>query len=228
MSGNKERIVSGTAKLPPLMAKIFPKIRTNDNKSGMLGSSVETLIASKTQVVFGPAGMFFDENSKTQLAVVKIDKFATIKEMQDSFIKIAEIWGKKSVERAREFKAYFNKNVELVKEKTAEIEPKKRVLVLNYNSGNFNTISSKDIGAEYISVAGGINLSSELSKEDFKISKAINEEQVIIFNPDVIITNSRQSADAIAKNASFTKPKAVRGTNFRRAQRLYSWSVRSA
>ncbi len=109
MSGNKERIVSGTAKLPPLMAKIFPKIRTNDNKSGMLGSSVETLIASKTQVVFGPAGMFFDENSKTQLAVVKIDKFATIKEMQDSFIKIAEIWGKKSVERAREFKAYFNK-----------------------------------------------------------------------------------------------------------------------
>ena len=70
---------SGTAKLPPLMAKIFPKIRTNDNKSGMLGSSVETLIASKTQVVFGPAGMFFDENSKTQLAVVKIDKFAIIK-----------------------------------------------------------------------------------------------------------------------------------------------------
>ena len=53
--------------------------------------------------------MFFDENSKTQLAVVNIDKFATIKEMQDSFIKIAKIWGKKSVERAREFKAYFNK-----------------------------------------------------------------------------------------------------------------------
>ncbi len=78
------------------MAKIFPKIRTNDNKSGMLGSSVETLIASKTQVVLGSAGMFFDENSKTQLAVVNIDKSATIKEMQDSFIKIAEIWGRKA------------------------------------------------------------------------------------------------------------------------------------
>ncbi|WP_149719242.1 ABC transporter substrate-binding protein [Campylobacter concisus] len=234
MLGNEERIVSGAAKLPQLMAKIFPKIRTNDNKSGMLGSSVETLIASKTQVVFGPVGMLFDENSKTQLeqvgiAVVKIDKFATIKEIQDSFIKIAEIWSGKSVERAREFNAYFNKNVEFVKEKTAEIEPKKRVLVLNYNSGNFNTISSKDIGAEYISVAGGVNLSSELSKEDFKISKAINEEQVIIFNPDVIITNSRQSADAIAKNASFTKLKAVReGQIFVVPSGVYLWSVRSA
>ena len=113
------------------MAKIFPKILTNDNKSGMLSSSVETLIASKTQVVFGPMGMLFDENSKTQLeqasiAVVKIDKLATIKEIQDSFIKIAEIWGDESVERAREFNAYFNKNVEFVKEKTAEIGPKIR------------------------------------------------------------------------------------------------------
>ena len=67
----------------------------------MLGSSVETLIASKTQVVFGPAGMLFDENSKTQLeqagiAVVKIDKFATIKEIQDSFIKSPKFGATKS------------------------------------------------------------------------------------------------------------------------------------
>ena len=96
MLGNEDRIISGATRLPPLMEKIFPKIRTSGNQSGMLGSSVETLIASKTQVVFGPAGMFFDENSKTQLAVVNIDKFATIKEMQDSFIKIAEIWGRKA------------------------------------------------------------------------------------------------------------------------------------
>ena len=87
----------------------------------------------------------------------------------------------KSIERARKFKAYFNKNVESVKEKTAEIGAKKRVLVLNYNSGNFNTVSPKDIDAEYISVAGGINLSSKPSKEEFKISKAMNEKQVTIF-----------------------------------------------
>ena len=42
--------------------------------------------------------MMFDENSKAQLesadiAVVKIDKFKSIKEIKDSFIKIAEIWG---------------------------------------------------------------------------------------------------------------------------------------
>nr|WP_314542023.1 ABC transporter substrate-binding protein [uncultured Campylobacter sp.] len=233
MLGNEDHIISGAPKLPPLMSKIFPKIKSN-NKSGMLSSSVETIIASKTQVVFGPVGMMFDENSKAQLesagiAVVKIDKFQSIKEIQDSFSKIAEIWGEKSVKRAREFNDYFNDNIKFVSQKTANLTPKKRVLVLNYNSGNFSTISSKDIGAEYISVAGGKNLSSELSDGDFKISKAINEEQVIIFNPDIIITNSQKSADAIAKNASFAKLKAVQnGEIFVVPSGVYLWSVRSA
>ena len=233
MLGNEDHIISSAPKLPALMSKIFPKIKSN-NKSGMLSSSVETIIASKTQVVFGPIGMMFDENSKAQLesagiAVVKIDKFQSIKEIQDSFSKIAEIWGEKSIKRACEFNDYFNDNIKFVSQKVANLTPKKRVLVLNYSSGNFNTISSKDIGAEYISVAGGINLSSELSDGDFKISKVINEEQVIIFNPDIIITNSQKSTDAIAKNASFAKLKAVQnGEIFVVPSGVYLWNVRSA
>ena len=122
MLGNEDHIISGAPKLPPLMSKIFPNIKSNNNKSGMLSSSVETIIASKTQVVFGPVGMMFDENSKAQLesagiAVVKIDKFQSIKEIQDSFSKIAEIWGEKSVKRAREFNDYFNENIKFVSQK---------------------------------------------------------------------------------------------------------------
>lgn len=234
MLGNEDRIISGATRLPPLMEKIFPKIRTSGNQSGMLGSSVETLIASKTQVVFGPVGMMFDENAKKQLevagiAVVKVDKMSSVKEIQDSFNRIAEIWGGQSVQRAKEFNTYFDENVKFVSERTAKIEPKKRILVLNFNSGNFSTIGSSDIGAEYIKIAGGINLSSEINKEDFKISKALNEEQVIIFNPDAIITNSRSSKEQIAKNPSFAQLKAVQqGQIFVVPSGVYLWSVRSA
>ncbi len=112
------------------MSKIFPKIKSNNNKSGMLSSSVETIIASKTQVVFGPVGMMFDENSKAQLesadiAVVKIDKFQSIKELQDSFSKIAGIWGEKSVKIAREFNEYFNDNIKFVSQKNDKFNTKK-------------------------------------------------------------------------------------------------------
>lgn len=234
MLGNESKIISGAPKLPPLMSKIFPKIRLNSNQSGSLGSSVETLIASNTQVVFGPVGMMFDENTIKQLqsagiAVVKIDKFATPKQIQQSLLLIAQIFGGKSVKKAKEFNAYFDKNIKFVSNRANKISPKKRVLVLNFNSGNFTTISANDIGARYIEIAGGVNLSSQLGGEDFKISKTINEEQVIIFNPDIIITNSRESLRQISKNASFKGLKAIKeGQIFVVPSGVYLWSVRSA
>ena len=216
------------------MSKIFLKIRLNDNQSGMLGSSVETLIASNTQVVFGPVGMMFDENAKKQLetagiAVVKIDKFATTEQIKQSLLLIAAIFGDESVKRAKEFNKYFDENVNFVRNRTAKIAPKKRVLVLNFNSGNFSTISSFDIGTEYIAIAGGVNLSSKLNEKDFKLSKTLNEEQVLIFNPDTIITNSRESAEVILKTPAFQGLKAIKEKQvFVVPSGVYLWSVRSA
>lgn len=234
MLGNESKIISGAAKLPPLMSKIFPKIRTNNNKSGSLGSSVETLIASNTQVVFGPVGMMFDENTKKQLqaaniAVVKIEKFATPDEIKQSLLLIANIFGDESVKRAKEFNAYFDENIKFVRDKTRKISRKKRVLVLNFNSGNLSTISANDIGAHYIEIAGGLNVSSQLFKDDFKISKTLNEEQVLIFDPEIIITNSRESLKQISKNVSFKNLKAIKERQiFVVPSGVYLWSVRSA
>ena len=41
MLGNQDKIIYGGTRLDPLMKKIFPKIRTNNNPSGMLCSSVK-------------------------------------------------------------------------------------------------------------------------------------------------------------------------------------------
>ena len=234
MLGQQEKIISGASRLPPLMAKIFPKIRTSGNQSGMLGSSVETLIASKTQVVFGPVSMMFDENQIKQLnaakvAVVRLDKFGTIAEIKACVSKIAEILGGKSVQKAAEFNAYFDENVKYVQEKTANLKQKRSVLALNFNSGNFSTIGANDIGVEYIKVAGGINLSSDMDPASFKISKTINEEQVVLYDPDVIITNSPEGKAQIMKNASFQGIKAVKNAKvFVVPSGVYLWSVRSA
>ncbi len=234
MLGNESKIISGASRLPPLMKKIFPKIRLNDNQSGMLGSSVETLIASNTQVVFGPVGFMFDENAKKQLetagiAVVKIDKFATYEQIKQSLLLIAAIFGDESVKKAREFNAYFDENVNFVRGRTAKIKDKKRVLMLNFHSGNYSTISSFDIGAEYIAMAGGVNLSSELNEKDFKLSKTLNEEQVLIFDPDIIVTNASEGAEVIAKNPAFKGLKAVKNKQiFVVPSGVYLWSVRSA
>ena len=101
-------------------------------------------------------------------------------------------------------------------------------MVLNYNSGNFNTVSLKDIEAEYISVAGGINLSSELSKEEFKISKAINEKQVIVFIRTSSLRTLAKAPMISLKTRRLPSQKPHGRDKFSSCLRLYSWSVRSA
>ena len=234
MLTGEDKIISGAARLPKMMSKIFPKIKTMNNVSGSLTSSAETIIASNTQVVFGPVGMIFDENQRAQLeaagiAVVNINKFSNASEIKGAVNKIAQILGGDAVKKAEEFDEYFDENIKYVSEKVQNIKDEKRVLALNFNSGNFSTISSKDIGAEYIKIAGGINLSSQDNEADFKISKTINEEQVIIFNPDIIITNSREGKEKILNNPAFEKLKAVKdGAVFVVPSGVYLWSVRSA
>ena len=234
MLTGEDKIISGAARLPKMMSKIFPKIRMANNISGSLTNSVESIIASNTQVVVGPVGMIFDENQRAQLeaagiAVVNINKFSNASEIKGAVSKIAKILGGDAVKKAEEFNEYFDENIKYVNQKVQNIKDKKRVLALNFNSGNFSTISGKDIGAEYIKIAGGINLSSQDNETDFKISKSINEEQVIIFTPDVIITNSREGKEKILNNPAFEKLKAVKdGAVFVVPSGVYLWSVRSA
>ena len=196
---------------------------------------METLIASNTQVVFGPVGMRLDEGAKEQLeaagiAVVNLYVPGNSTQLKESASKIAAIFGGASIERAKEFNAYFDENVEFVRKRVAKISPKKRVLVLNLNSGNYYTISARDMGAEYVSLAGGVNLSSELEDSGaFKTSKIINEEQVLVFDPDIIITNSRTSLKQILKVPSFQGLKAVKNKQiFVNPIGVYTWSYRSS
>lgn len=233
MLDNEDKIIFGSPRMPPkpLLNKVFPKIELNPNKSGVLSSSVESIIAAKAQVVFGPVGLIFDENAKKQLeaagiVVVNIHKFSTADEIKQNVSIVGEIFGGKSVQKAREFNAYFDKNVKFVRSRTAKIAHKKRVLSLSFHSGNFNTIRADDIGAEYIRIAGGINASSQ---EDFKVSTTINEEQVLVFNPDIIITYTAQSAKAIRENPAFKTLKAIKNKQvFVVPSGVFLWGTRSA
>ena len=88
MLSDKSKIISGALRLPKM----------TNNISGSLTSSVEAIIASNTQVVFGSLGMTFDENQRTQIetagiAVVNINKFSNASEIKGAVNKIAEILG---------------------------------------------------------------------------------------------------------------------------------------
>lgn len=213
--GNEDKIISGAYRgLSPMMLKIFPKIKTTGFRGGSLGASVETLISTNTQVVFGPASVLVDDNMKKQLenagiAVVRIDsKMGTAQDLKDRVMKIAEIFGDESIKRAKEFNAYYDENINFVRSNLPKNAYKKRVLVLNYRAGNWATTTTNFMPAEYIKLAGGEHLASQAGA--FGYSPSINEEQIIVYNPDVIIVNSQEGLQAILQNASFKELKAVK------------------
>ena len=236
MLGNEDKIISGSTKLPPIMTKIFPKIRTNNNPSGMMVSSVETIIAAKPQVVFGPTDYLLGEQGTKQLRAAGIPvvntvafrNIATINEIKQSVTLIGAIFGGESVKKASEFNAYFDENIKFVQKRTAKIAKKKRVLVLDYKQGHYTTNEAGYMSAAFVVISGGENVSSKASKEDM-LSKYINEEQVIVYNPDTIITHTEEGREKILSNPAFKSLKAVKaGQVFTVPSGLHIWTARSA
>ena len=238
MLGNEDKVIYGGTRLDPLMKKIFPKVRTNDNVSGMLGSSVEAIIAAKPQVVFGPTNYLLREEGVRQvqaagIPVVNTVKFlsiASVAEIKQSVTLIGAIFGGESVKKASEFNAYFDENIKFVQARTNKLakSERKRVLDLGFRSGNFSANSPASMSAAYIESSGAINVTSEAGR-DFKVSGYINEEQVIIFDPDVIITGSLEGQQKILKNPAFQSLKAVKNKQvFIIPSGLHIWTARSA
>ena len=236
MLGNEDKIISGSTKLPPIMTKIFPKIRTNNNPSGMLGSSVEAIIAEKPQVVFGPTDYLLGEQGTKQLRAAGIPvvntvafrNIATINEIKQSVTLIGAIFGGESIKRAKEFNEYLDGNIAFVQARTAKIAKKKRVLVLDYKQGHYTTNEAGYMSAAFVVISGGENVSSKASKEDM-LSKYINEEQVIVYNPDTIITHTEEGREKILSNSAFKSLKAVKtGQVFTVPSGIHIWTARSA
>lgn len=234
MLGVSDKIEIVAPTIPEFMYEVFPKLKRTSNKSGMLSNSVESIIASKTQVVFGPLKINFDDNQAKQLkdagiVVINMDKFNTPDEIMQTVSKIAEILGADAIKIADKFNKYFQNNINFIASKTQNLKDKKRVLVLNLNGGNLTTIGQTDIGTRYIEIAGGINLSAEDNKGEFKRVRVVSVEQVLMYNPDFIITNTAQSQKEIMQNPAFATLKAVKNKNVKVIpQGVYLWSVRSA
>ena len=211
--GGGDRMVSGAPRgLTPMMLKIFPNIKMTGFK-GSVRAGVEALIAARTQVIIGMSSMI-DDNIKKQfeaagIAVVRTNsKFATPQDVKEKVAKIAEVFGGESVEMAREFERYYDGCISLVSSRTDKISPKKRVLVLNFNAGNYSTITDGFVNSQYIRIAGGVHLVTQ--KGTLGSSPILNEEQVIVYNPDVIITSTPEGLEQIMKNPPFQHLKAIK------------------
>ncbi|MFZ2529488.1 MAG: ABC transporter substrate-binding protein [Rhodococcus sp. (in: high G+C Gram-positive bacteria)] len=215
----------------PGLSDMFHTVWPDANAEGYDSSNVEEVIASGADVIVGPS---FTDEEKTQLEAAGvepfvIDTFASVDDMKNVVSLIADVVGGTAPEVADEFAAYYDGNIEYVRERTASVPADQRVRLLNLrmNAGAYSTVTGADISAAYATAAGADFVSQDVTAEG--ISTPIDAEQVIAWAPQVIFTMGTDTREAIvADPALATVPAIADGKVFVEPAGTYPWSVRSA
>lgn len=120
---------------------------------------------------------------------------------------LGDIFGGDAPQRAARYKAYVDTTLTMLRSVTADtpVNLRPRVLLMSYWSGNYGAMSGKTI-TESITAAGGINVMEGQS------SHAINKEQILVWNPDVILlqTENQNNFDKFKNDNALKTLKAVK------------------
>ncbi|MDR2443826.1 MAG: ABC transporter substrate-binding protein [Deltaproteobacteria bacterium] len=231
--GSGKIVAYPTSVISQYFKKVFPDIVAS-NPANYDTGAIEDIIASGAQVVFGPDSRLSEEQraqlAKANVAMVAINDIATVDAICRSFLLIGEILGPEETKRAQLFATYYQDNENLARKLSASIpeSEKQKVLVLSGQGGRFSTITTKDIGHEHLTAAGGLNVAADYMSGLQGMSMTIDPEQIISWDPDFILAYSFSARDDIINNSIFSDLKAVKNNRVVTCpQGIFLWAVRS-
>ena len=158
---------AATQQITDKFKQYFPRY-SEGNPNDYSAQSVEDLIASGTQVVFGVQSMYSDDQldqlEQAGIAFVPINSVSTVDELCDATELIGEILGGDYQQQAQKFSTYWKQQLSDAQNATASVGDKQTILEAMYNSGSFTTVNSSDIMNEYFEAAGLTNVAADLQK----------------------------------------------------------------
>ena len=243
---------AATQQIGDKFKQYFPRY-SEGNPNDYSAQSVEDLIASGTQVVFGVQSMYSDDQldqlEQAGIAFVPINSVSTVDELCDATELIGEILGGDYQQQAQKFSTYWKQQLSDAKNATATVGDKQTILEAMYNSGSFTTVNSSDIMNEYFEAAGLTNVAADLQKSSAGSNGqssgsngqnsgnkgsggaqgiAIDAESIAQMNPEWIITNSQEGKEALMSNPALSKVTAIANNHVLVSpQGAYLWIVRS-
>ena len=243
---------AATQQIGDKFKQYFPRY-SEGNPNDYSAPSVEDLIASGTQVVFGVQSMYSDDQldqlEQAGIAFVPINSVSTVDELCDATELIGEILGGDYQQQAQKFSTYWKQQLSDAKNATATVGDKQTILEAMYNSGSFTTVNSSDIMNEYFEAAGLTNVAADLQKSSAGSNGqssgsngqnsgnkgsggaqgiAIDAESIAQMNPEWIITNSQEGKEALMSNPALSKVTAIANNHVLVSpQGAYLWIVRS-
>ncbi|MDR1728214.1 MAG: ABC transporter substrate-binding protein [Acidobacteriota bacterium] len=207
----------------PFFKKSFQDLPALGGSSGEgLNLNQELLLKVKPDVliVWGDDGSY---NQKTAasferlgIPVVAVEA-DSVEQYADTFDFLGKLLGREK--RAGELSGYARKTLAEVKAAVAKIPASKRVTVYNTRTGGLTSACQESHHARMIPLAGGVNPVPCVSKV-FTGMEKMNIEQVLLINPEVILTLDAAFAQDVYRDARWAGIRAVKSKRVYLAPRV--------
>ena len=186
----------------------------------------EQLVAIKPDVVFTSSFAPFEKLAEKGVPIIVLNTvdFNDLK----SYVRLtAEILGSEDAKaKAEKYCNYFDQNINMITAATADIPREKRVKVYYAASGPLNTEGNNTMVKEWMEIGGGINVAAEGGVEGG--FKDVSIEDVVTWNPDIIIVRDAPFKDAILNDKRWTEVNAVKnGRVYISPKGAFYWCVRA-
>jgi len=214
--GSADKVAVMSIKQPPWSQKLNPALKTMPIMPSYTDPDVEKILSLGVDLVFyWNMSQQIEKMSAAGIPVVCPTSSKKPPKTMEQFIRsykedirfYGEVLGEKAKKIADAYCSYYDKRVKKVLSVTSRIPESKRPKVYYVAGRNiFGTQGRYSLGHWLVEMAGGTFASKDL---DTYFADA-SMEQIIAWNPDVIILGGLTSADAIAADPRWQVIKAVK------------------
>ncbi|WP_446897371.1 ABC transporter substrate-binding protein [Clostridium sp. LBM24168] len=219
MLGGGDKIVATvlTQKMAPWLYKVNPQMNnatTTFNKDST--PNTEALMKTKPDVVFIPVNEK-NANKMSQLGIPAVQlNFTDFNGLKKCVDLTGEVLGDSAKKRAEKYNSYLDSKLNMINSITSKLPEDKKPKVLHITSISPLIVDGSDtIIDNWIKVSGGVNAAKDIKGNNKKISM----EQILKWNPDVIIlgintlmkvNSGKKVMDNLLKDPVLQKTSAVK------------------
>jgi len=229
MLGFADNIVATTraAKSTPGFKKLVPSIVDVPLAIGGDGGlNVEELMRLRPEVLFMSSEPPAHQRAQLERAGVAIASFRAnaIAAIVERVGITGEILGGTASERAREYQAYFKRNVDLVSAALASLAPSDRISLYHSVGSPLNTSGRPSLNQDWMDLAHIRNVAEHWTIPGSRTTGDVSIEAIIAADPDIIIAMRAGDAREMLNNPKWRNLRAVKtGRVYANPRGMFWW-----
>jgi len=214
MLGYGDRIVTVTEGLKRdiLLTRIIPEINQASAPKSSGTTNIEELLKAEPDVLFVDEETLQNKGEAETFEKFNIPYFVvtfnSIEEQMDAVRKVGKVIG--AEERAEKYISYYQSIIDKVSDRVSEIPDDERIRIYHSVNEATRTDAPDTLPAEWTEIAGLVNVSVGKKLRFVDNKNYANIEQILLWNPDVILVNEDGIEEKILNDLQWKNIKAVK------------------